>query len=97
MTNGLPAESASLGRSHMASAASLVRHVVVLAKPDVEEDHSYGAPEREESNDRADPQSPGVRSQVLGDDVGGGLSCELSKVGDTPRVYASEVKERNGR
>lgn len=41
----------------MASAASLIGHVVDPAKVAIEEEHSDGAEEREQSNGGTDPQS----------------------------------------
>ena len=84
MLDRVEPERALLGRADVALAARLVRHVVLPAEVDVEEDDSDGAQEREERDDRADPQCPRVRAEVMRDHVRRRLPRELREVRDAP-------------
>ena len=65
-------------------AVRLVGVVVVRTEVAVEEEDGHRAAEREERDGGADPQRPGVRTQVLGDDVRRRLPCKLRQVRDAP-------------
>lgn len=55
----------------------LVFDVISRAKDSVQEDDNDCTDDRKEGDNGADPQGPGIRSQILGYQVGSGLSREL--------------------
>ncbi len=86
-------------RAGVPEAARLVRDVVPDAEVAVEEEHGHRADEREARDDGADPERPGVRAQVLCDDVRRRLAGKLGEIRDAPdrtcfivRVLVSQVK-----
>ena len=63
----------------------LIGYSVLAAQILVEDDHRNGTQHGEKRDDRRNPERPGVRAKVGGNDVGSGLTCKLSQVCDTPR------------
>ena len=67
----LPVEPATRVVAHVPAAVRLIHHVVPCAEVAVEEEYGDGADEREQGDGGRDPQRPGVRAEVHGDDVRG--------------------------
>lgn len=84
MLDSVHLEGSLLDGTDVAFPAGLVGDSVPLAEIFVQEEDRDRAKEREESDDRANPESPGVGAKVLRNNVGSGLSRELSEIGDTP-------------
>ena len=70
MPDGLQAKCTTL-LSNMTLSTGLVCHVIDPAEVAVEEEDGDGADEREQGDGGRDPQRPGVRAEVHGDDVRG--------------------------
>ena len=89
--DGADVEPAALDVPGVPHAVRLVRDVVARTEVAVEEEDGHRAAEREERDGGADPQRPGVRTQVLGDNVRRRLARELREVRDTPTPASALV------
>lgn len=67
-----------------------IHNLILHPQIPIQEKHSKRTDEGEETDDGGDPESPGEGMEVGGDDVSGGLACELGEVRYAPEWWVGK-------